>query len=815
MNGEKVSYPLLIAEDVKQDLVFLRNAIKRECGGQIWVDIKECTTGAETRRQLQEGLFLFVSLDREMPEQANGKLIEDLGDHLRELAVRLNPLSHVAVFTAHPEFRSAYQAGSDGSIYIAKTFDMTAKEYGRIILTEIRAFEQTIAWRKAATVLPPILATLAKDVAAGDDSDEAVLTRSASARSLWESGIHLIALMELAAISFIDPAILREVRLQTGRLENESAILLIQQLTPALQSALAQTGYPTQAREVSRFIGNASFMLALRVLQNVRNISAHNVPVVARTVFLDNTPSFVTFLMGLSLWALHPLVIDLRVVPWGTSNGLRAKALRGAWNLAPTPTWIWDTRLTMQINPAHVYHALIEPEAEGRALLIPLHPFVRVERAGETLTLWLAHDLSRGLYRNINDGTIGRFEDGALQAWWNQHRTVKGSSIALAGVRAVRESVPPKDEVRSVQPETTGCESSATAGVKTVGESVPPKDEVRSVQPETTGRESSSERLRENIRTFYQAAAKRDPREQDERYQASFDGSAKAREFLQFAERRKDLNLSEFVYVSIGGGDGSEIKHALLNSPVRVGILVEASDHGAASGREGGDFLKRNGKELVVLQGDAMQRMRDCGGILSEWSRHGSVSGVILSVQSLLHELPSRSPLYDPNILLASVFEPFRQRVFYSREPAMPREWPPVVHIRMKGVAGGDLEGFARQVNDALTFKDDRIGTLTDGFVQMSDELAVEVLFKLLYCRDVERYRYEMQEKLTGFDPEIFCRILRNYIEPPENVECEYCLTETFRAHYRHWEVEARTPTNDRLGLPKPFVRITGVQSGR
>lgn len=781
MNIERVRYPLLIAEDKTQDLVFLRNAIKRECGGQIWLDIKECTTGAETRAELRQTVYPFVSLDRQMPEHLHGPLIEDLGDNLRELAVRLNPLSCVAVFTAYPEYRSAHKAGTDHSTYEGKS-GMTANEYAKVVVNEIRVFERTIAWQRAASVLPPILAALAKDIAGGDASDDAVLLRSASATSLWESGIHLIALTELAVATFIKPALLRNARLQPGRLDNEWAILVIEQLTPALQDALAQAGHPTQAREMGRFIGHSPFLFALRVLQNVRNTSAHNGPAVASSMFLENTPSFVMFLMGLTLWALHPLVIGLRVVPWGTSNGLKGKALHGAWNLTPTPTWTWDPRVSMQINPDHLYHALTEPEAEDRVLLTPLYPLVRVQRAGETCNMWLAHDLSRGLYRNLADGAIQRFEDGALATWWNQRHMVKASSATIRQVEGGNEPAAGERTVKAAHMETVETEL--------------------------------SKRLRENIREFYISAARADPSEQDERYQASFDGTAKAKELLQFIERRNDVSLLDSAYVSIGGADGSEIVHVLRNSPVRFGILVEASDHGAALARKGSDLLKSSGKELVVLQGDAMQRIRDCGGILSGWSRNGSVQSVILSLQSVLHELPSRSPLYDPNVLLASVFEPFRRRVLYSREPAKPKEWPPVVHIRMKDVAGSDLEGVARHVNDALSFKDDRIAVLADGFVQMSAELAVEVLFKLLYCRDPERYRYEMQEKLTGFEPETFCRVLRNYIGPPENVEYEYCLTETFRAHYRLWEVEARTPTNDRLGLPKAFVRITGVQSG-
>ena len=587
MSVERIKYPLLIAENIENDLVFLKNALKRECAGQVWLDIKDCTTGQEARAVLRETLCPFVSLDRRMPEQIAGAQVDDLGDRLRDLAVRLNPLSHVGMLTAYPDPQSAYDAGSARSTYKIKK-DMTAIDYAKVIVSEIRAFERTIAWQKAATVLPPVLAAFAKDIADDDDSDDAVLRRSACARSLWESGIHFIALMELAAVTFIKPALLRGIHVPHGRIDNESVIILIKQLTPALQAALKEAGYPAQAREVGRFIGHSTFMLALRMLQDVRNQSAHSAPVVARTLFLENASSFLTFLLGVSLWALHPLVVGLKVVPWGTSNGLKAKRLHGSWNLTSTPTWIWDARSSMQVNPNHVYQALIEPEAEDRALLIPLYPLIRFERSGEAFSLWLAHDASKGLYCNVANGIIYKFEDGALSAWWNEYHRVKAMPGQAWQVEGVEEpasimKAPESERIETPEPE----------------------------RPETD--------VRKILAEFYISTIRANPKEQDETYQASFDGEAKAKDVLHFLEKRNDLLLSELAYVSIGGADGSEIMYILRNSPVRFGILVEFSDYGAVSARKGSDLLKRDGKELVVLQGDAMKRIRACGDILSRW----------------------------------------------------------------------------------------------------------------------------------------------------------------------------------------------------
>lgn len=780
MIAEKLRYHLLIAEDSEKDLTFLRNAVKQACAGTLWLDITECAAAGSARKTIRTVLCPFVSVDKRMPEEAGGVLIDDLGDGLRELAVRLNPLSTVGMFTAFPEFRSSYKAGVDGSKYFEKRAGMTAGEYAKLIVSDIRSFEGVQAWQKAAVTLPPVLAAYAKDIAAGDDTDAGLLKRSTYAISLWETGLRVVALVELAALAFLEPAALKDVPIPRGRLDNEPIIALIERLTPLLQSTLEQSGHLVQARELGRFFSNRIFLSTLRTLQQVRNVSIHSGPVIVRDSFLENLPPFVTFLLGMSFWALHPIVADLKVVPWGVSNGLTGKRLEGAWNLTPTRTWTWDSRSNMQINPAHVYQVFGEPETDDKALIIPLYPLVRFTHAADGHSLWLAQDPTKDTYVNPSNGAIQRFDDGALAAWWERY--------CRRGAGAATPSLLPaeKHEVSQNESEQAGNTSST---------------------------KSPADAPARTIAQFYIPVDKIPAAERDESYQAHFDGESKSKDVLAFLQKTKALVLSDLAYVSIGGGDGSEISYALRNSAIRRGILVEFSDYGAATARTRSESLKADGKELVVLQGDAMQRIQDCGDILSRWRQERQARGVILSLQSVLHELPSRSPQYDPNILLANIFEPFRQRIFYSREPARPKEWPPIVHIRLKRMTGRELEGFSRHVNDVLGFRD-RIAMLADDFVQMSDQLAVELLFKLLYCRDPDQYRYEMQERLTAFEPDTFCKILRNYIDPAENVEHEYCLTETFRSLYRLWGVEARTPTNDKLGLPKPFVRITAIQAG-
>ncbi|MHB9098473.1 MAG: response regulator [Syntrophales bacterium] len=782
MNGEKTRYPILIAEDIEEDLRFLKNGIKQACAGRIWLDVHECRAANPAREFLRQRLYHFISLDKNMPEQVNGPVQEDIGDELRNLSRRLNPLASISVLTAYPKWKSAHEAGSIGVKYYYKK-ETTAVQYARAIVEDICSFEREIAWQRAASILPPVLASFCKDIATADDTSSGILMRTNYATSLWEAGIRLLSLIEISSLAFLDPALLQSMNLIQGRLDNEPIIKLIEQLTPVLKGALEQAGYQAQARELTRFFGHTMFMSTIRNLQQVRNSTMHSPPVPDADVFLENLPDFVTFLLGLSFWSLHPIVMDLKVVPWGVSNGLRGKQIQGMWEMTATPTWSWEKPSSMQLNPKHVYQFLIEPEAEGKAVAFSLHPLIRITRTQGTFNLWHAHDPLKNLYRNLSSGKIMYF-DNALSEWWKTHSLQKTRSIFTINHADIDGSNNGEEKSRNLS-----------------------KNEKKKVKPR-------SQLLKKQIHEYYLPVERISPEERDESYQATFDGESKAKDVLAFLNRCEGVPLSRIAYVSIGGGDGSEIAYVLSNSTVMNGILIEFSDYGATIARKYSERLKEENKQLVVMQGDAMQRIRDCGDKLHTWQKDGLIEGVILSIHSVLHELPSRSPQYDPNIMLARVFEPFRLRLFYSREPARPKDWPPVVHLRVKRLAGRELEAISKQINDVHTFNDE-IEMLADNFVQMSDQLAVEVLFKLLYCRDTERYRYEMQERLTAFDPDNFSKVLRNYIEPLENLECEPCITETFRSLYRIWGVEARSPTNERLGMPKPFVRITGFQDKR
>jgi len=758
-----IKYPFLIAEDNSKDLRFYKNSIKRACGGKIWLEFAEAESAEEGKSAILENVFPFFSLDKMMPLHKGYEVVEGAGSELAQLSVKLNPLSIIIILTVSPEWQTALNAGKLGVDYIDKK-KCTAGEYGKQFVERIKSFERTESWETGANVLPSVLSSYC-DKIANKERDQ--FRKLNDIFFLWDAGIRLLALSQIAVLDYLGHPPFDIYSILQKRLDNNPLINSIERLTPKLIEDFESNSLSVQAREYKRFFSCKNFKKSTRSIQQLRNSQSHSPLREGSDIFSDNIPSFLTFLLGMSYWAIHPIVTNLKVVPWGSRNALQGNRLVKSNNfLGDNEVFQLDKNKDLVAYSEQLYHVILNPENTEEGLVVPLYPLMRIEQKGEEKQIWLAHNPLRDEYRNPQDGTRKTFEDKDLSDWCISR--IEKNKTSLASV----------------------------------------------VTPESNTKENNmqlNDKIRSALSEHYLPDSVLPPEKTDADYQTSFYGIPKAKEILDFLATHNNLSLDRIAYVSIGGADGSEIIYSMKNSPIRHGILLECSDFGASEARKNIDNLSAIEKKLVVFQGDAMQRLNDCSKQLAIWKQNGLINGVILSVQSVLHELPYRSPNFDINVLLGQIFEPFQLRLFYSREPAKPTGWPNIIHIRIPEIPGQVLSAIARQVNDVLGFSA-KVDNIADGFVQMPIDLAVETLFKILYCEDSERFRYEMDERLTAFDPIELSSILRNFIKPQENVESQYLISDSFRSRYKSYRVEARSKTGEKLGIPQAFVKIWGIQ---
>ena len=207
-----------------------------------------------------------------------------------------------------------------------------------------------------------------------------------------------------------------------------------------------------------------------------------------------------------------------------------------------------------------------------------------------------------------------------------------------------------------------------------------------------------------------------------------------------------NLPLDQFAYFCVGGADGSETAAILKNTDINHAIMIEISDTAAESTRNRSAQLRENDKHLYVLQGDANQRL------LEDLKHECNIKGLVLSAQAVLHELPRRSPNFNMPVFLGRCFSIFAKNAFYCREPISPERWPNFVEVSIPKVIGARFKIFSSLINNKLNISDEIIEVVGSNYVYMENVLALEVLHKLLRCRNVNEFTYELNEQLTTID---------------------------------------------------------------
>ncbi|CAF2663728.1 unnamed protein product [Rotaria sp. Silwood2] len=333
----------------------------------------------------------------------------------------------------------------------------------------------------------------------------------------------------------------------------------------------------------------------------------------------------------------------------------------------------------------------------------------------------------------------------------------------------------------------------------------------------------------------------------DQEYQTLFKnkGMRKAEQVLQFVDAeyrlwqsRSTLQSSSdedwtslrssTAVVSIGGADGSELLALLKALSSCHGILVEVSSSAAAQARANGI--------AHVIEADVMDAAREVILTLIKLQQQGKISSVLFSCQSVLHELPTRSSKFTEEEFLNAYLTPliasgFRT-MFYAREPCPPLNWScetDLIAIRLFNLHKNDVKDVSYHIANKLNIQrlDDLRSNLTDsefpsnilatdhndenGRVVLSVTLGQEVLFKLLYWKNIIHFEYEMGEQLTSFQPEIWSLLLKKI---GMYTKISYLTTENFGNLYDCEETLLGEPiavnvrNGNALPMPKCFAQI-------
>ncbi len=302
----------------------------------------------------------------------------------------------------------------------------------------------------------------------------------------------------------------------------------------------------------------------------------------------------------------------------------------------------------------------------------------------------------------------------------------------------------------------------------------------------------------------------------DEEYQKIFEeeGTKKAEYIINHLRTHSELeneDLSRYVYLSIGGADGSEVEAIFRDTEVENAILVEISDAASDLARNRSKKLKKElGKSLVVIQGDTTQRMTDVLKKMEELSGEQNIDGLILSIQAVIHELPKRSPGFRSSIFFGQLFKVFSNNVFYGREPIKPERWPPTLELSIGNASSANLKKVADIVNEKLHITKKEVVDIANNYVNIDAVLCLELLHKVIRSKDVAEFKHELGEQLTSVDPNVTRKIIENHIGN-NTVVIEPTTTNGFLRAWKQYAVNVKSETGEKLSFPNTHARLIGV----
>ena len=305
-------------------------------------------------------------------------------------------------------------------------------------------------------------------------------------------------------------------------------------------------------------------------------------------------------------------------------------------------------------------------------------------------------------------------------------------------------------------------------------------------------------------------------------YGAAFHESAqeKARTVLDLLSKQEcPFRGLRPVFVSVGGADGEELAYLLQNSRAEVGILLEFNRSLADAARGRHQTLSVQGKNIVVIEGPAQERIGDAMSDAYRVVKRGEADFVAVTCHAVIHELFDRGKdRFDPIGFFGQIFSDSDIPVWFSyREPGRPEKWGKDVILSANCSRENllVLSNTICQRHESLAALLPTPAPVGDG-IRMNSTLAMEVLAKLFYIDDLV---HEIGERSTAVEHQRLLNALSLAIgeEAQRTGRCEVSSasspSESFRRYWHEHGVRVRGLTADytqrELPLAESHTRVT------
>ena len=414
-NKSKFNFNVLIVEDREEDLDKLNTFFRDIFSKSINIEIRSARNAEQAQNLLKSKVFQLLSLDQRLPKSTGDELMDENGLEVGDLALKTQPLIIPATLTAYPHYLKSTKLAGVGFDYFPKG-QLRTSEYVNILAAKAKSFIDEGVWEKASDILPGPIAHFAGSFS--PNVKQTHLERFIAIRSLWEAGIRLLLFSGIATLDTTGVNISKILPTfsKIERFDNAAILRSLNVVFEALDDTLKKNNRYAEAREYKRFFCEP-FLSACREIQVLRNESAHSPAEITAEIIKKNQLTFITFLVGMSFWAIHPIVNEMSLISVEGRYVVKGSSKKGTRSINEFTNWEWDGKLVVKSN--YAYQLITEPEEEkAPPYFVPLYPLVRLEKRQYLTDWWIAHRPLHNEYKNPVTGKTRIFPDIELRKWW-------------------------------------------------------------------------------------------------------------------------------------------------------------------------------------------------------------------------------------------------------------------------------------------------------------------------------------------------------------------------------------------------------------
>lgn len=278
----------------------------------------------------------------------------------------------------------------------------------------------------------------------------------------------------------------------------------------------------------------------------------------------------------------------------------------------------------------------------------------------------------------------------------------------------------------------------------------------------------------------------------------------KAEEVLRQINK-KEIDLTNYGFINLGGGDGTELFTELENSNSNFGLLMEYDFRMVKKFSDNQiPFRLKNSHrniETEIIECDLLDKNKFT--VAKEIITEKKLNGIIVTIHAVLHELSTRSAFdFDMEIFFKRIFDLHENIIFIIREPGIPENWEEKVYIRVHKDYESTFFEIVERMNEIhFENKEENREKFGDGEIMCISALAIEALTKLFYYKD---FAYEKDEKISTMSQNLITQKLQS--SKFENIESEAFYTESLEKNMHHYGIKVKGKDNKVISKPQCFT---------